>query len=116
MVKRTLYGIPALRETRNATDAAARTAPAPRPLLTFTMNDVLESALGIKTSSKNSSVTIRVSRLLSQLGYEQRRRAARPRGYHYVRSNVPPSQRPSGLEETSWDHEELCPSTQGDRS
>ena len=84
--------------------------------LPFTMNDALESALGLKTSSKNSSVTIRVSRLLSQLGYERRRRAARPRGYHYVRRDVPPSQRPSGFEETSWDHEELCPSTQGDRS
>ena len=49
-------------------------------------------------------------------GYERRRRAARPRGYHYIRRDVPPSQRPSGFEETSWDHEELCPSTQGDRS
>jgi hypothetical protein len=53
---------------------------------------------------------------LSQLGYERRRRAARPRGYHYVRTDVPPSQRPSGFEETSEDNEEPCPSTQGDRS
>jgi hypothetical protein len=39
-----------------------------------------------------------------------------PARYHYIRRDGPPSQRPSGFEETSWDHEELCPSTQGDRS
>jgi putative DNA primase/helicase len=67
----------------------------------FTMNEVLESALGLRTSSKNSSVTIRVSRLLARLGYERRRRATLPRSYHYVRPAVPPSHRPSGFEQTS---------------
>jgi predicted P-loop ATPase len=78
---------------------AARAAPeGERP---FTMNELLESALGLRTSSKNSSVTIRVSRLLGSMGYERRRRATLPRSYHYVRPAVPPSHRPSGLEQTS---------------
>jgi hypothetical protein len=48
-----------------------------------------------------SFAAVRVSRLLSRLGYERRRRASRPRAYHYVRVDVPPSQRPSSPEQTS---------------
>ena len=61
----------------------------------FSMDEVLQGALGLRTSSKNSQVTIRVSRLLSSLGYERRRRNGRPRGYHYVRVDAPVSYCPS---------------------
>ncbi len=67
----------------------------------FTMDEVLEEALGLRTSSRNSQVTVRVSRLLSRLGYERRRRAALPRAYQYVRVDVSPSYRPSTPEQTS---------------
>ena len=67
----------------------------------FTMGDVLRDALGLRTSSKNSQVTTRVSRLLARLGYERRRRAALPRAYQYVRVAVAPSQRPSTSEQPS---------------
>jgi len=67
----------------------------------FTMDEVLEGALGLRTSSRNSQVTIRVSRLLSRLGYERRRRAALPRAYQYVRVDVSPSHRPGTPEQTS---------------
>jgi predicted P-loop ATPase len=67
---------------------------------TFSMDEVLDDALGLRTSSKNSHVTVRVSRLLSRLGYERRRRATLPRAYHYVRVDVPASHRPSRPEQT----------------
>ena len=70
----------------------------------FSMDDVLEGALGLRSSSKNSQVTVRVSRLLSGLGYERRRRTSLPRAYHYVRVEalpVPPSPRPSTPAQTS---------------
>jgi predicted P-loop ATPase len=66
----------------------------------FTMDEVLVGALGLKTSSRNSNVTMRVSRLLGGLGYQRRRRAAEPRVYQYVRA-VSPSYRPSGSQQTS---------------
>jgi putative DNA primase/helicase len=77
---------------------ARESRPDPAP---FTMNDVLEEALGVRTSSKNSNVTTRVSRLLGGLGYERRRRATLPRTYHYVRTDVSPSHRPSAPPLTS---------------
>jgi predicted P-loop ATPase len=78
---------------------AARTVKeADRP---FTMEEVLRDALDLRTSSRNPKVTARVSRLLSRLGYERRRRATLPRGYHYIRVDVPPSHRPTGFELTS---------------
>ena len=67
----------------------------------FSMDDVLGDALGLRTSSLNSHVTTRVSRLLSRLGYERRRRSSLPRVYEYVRVDVPPSWRPGRRQETS---------------
>jgi hypothetical protein len=68
------------------------------------MDEVLEEALGLRTSSKNSQVTMRVSRLLARLGYERRRSTALPRAYQYFRVDVrpvPPSHRPSTPAHTS---------------
>jgi predicted P-loop ATPase len=66
----------------------------------FTLDEVLLGALGLRTSSQNSRVTTRVSRLLGRLGYQRVRRAAQPRLYQYVRA-VSASCRPSGSEQTS---------------
>ena len=74
--------------------------------LPFTMNELLESALGLKSLGKNPRVTARVSQLLARLGFERRKRSARPRTYYYARpslpcpSDVPTSQRPTSIEES----------------
>jgi len=68
---------------------------------TFSMDDVLGDALGLRTSSLSSHVTTRVSRLLSRLGFERRRRTRLPRVYEYVRVDVQPSPRPGGPAQTS---------------
>jgi len=77
---------------------AAWTDTCDRP---FTMAEALSDALGLKTSSKSSQVTIRVSRILARLGFERRRRATLPRAYQYVRVPVSPSHRPSTPQQTS---------------
>jgi putative DNA primase/helicase len=70
----------------------------------FTMNELLESALGLRSSGKNPRVTARVSQLLSALGFERRKRSALPRTYYYARaplpspSGVPASPRPTPFE------------------
>jgi putative DNA primase/helicase len=69
-----------------------------REAASFTMDEVLTGALGLRISSHNAVVTTRVSRLLGRLGYERRRRSALPRAYHYVRTDVPPSCRPTAQE------------------
>jgi predicted P-loop ATPase len=67
----------------------------------FTMTEVLESALGLRSSAQNPRVTARVSQLLSTLGFERRKRTALPRTYYYARaplpspSAVPPYPRPT---------------------
>jgi putative DNA primase/helicase len=61
----------------------------------FTMDDVLESALGLAGHRSNSRVTTRVSQILASLGFERTRRTALPRTYQYVRAAVPPSPRPT---------------------
>ena len=68
---------------------------------TFSMDDVLGDALGLRTSSLSSHVTTRVSRLLSRLGFERRRRTRLPRVYEYVRVDVQPSPRPGGRAQTA---------------
>jgi putative DNA primase/helicase len=74
-------------EERLVAWTSARAKPECEP--PFTMEEVLSSALGLQVSSRNARVTSRVSRLLSRLGYERRRRNTVPRSYHYVRSSVP---------------------------
>jgi putative DNA primase/helicase len=54
----------------------------------FTMNDVLESALGLPAHARNPRVTLRASRILERMGFERRRRAALPRTYAYFRARA----------------------------
>jgi putative DNA primase/helicase len=61
----------------------------------FTMNEVLESALQLRSHGKNSRVTTRVSQILDGLGFERRKRSARPRTYYYARRVGGTSRRPS---------------------
>jgi putative DNA primase/helicase len=63
---------------------SARAKPEGEP--PFTMEEVLSSVLGLQVSSRNPSVTSRVSRLLGRLGYERRRSNTVPRTYQYVRT------------------------------
>ena len=66
-----------------------------------TMDEILTEALGLRTQSKNSVVTRRVSRILATLGYERRRRSGGPRSYFYVPAGTDgaepalPSRRPA---------------------
>ncbi len=75
--------------------------------LPFTMNELLESALGLKSSGKNPRVTARASQLLSRLGFERRKRSALPRTYYYARASlpspadVPSSDRPPSTDQSS---------------
>jgi predicted P-loop ATPase len=73
----------------------------------FTMTELLESALDLRTHGKNPRVTTRASQILEGLGFERRKRGARPRTYYYAPagararahapepSDVPASQRPT---------------------
>jgi len=54
----------------------------------FTMNDLLESALGLSAHARNPRVTFRASRILERMGFERRRRAALPRTYAYFRARA----------------------------
>jgi len=55
----------------------------------FTMNELLESALGLKAQGRNPNVTARVSRLLEGLGFERRRAMmAGRRAYFYARATA----------------------------
>jgi len=73
---------------------------------TFTMNELLEGALGLKAQSKNPQVTRRVSLILEELGFERRKRSSLPRTYFYGRAEgegaagegVSPSHRPTRSE------------------
>jgi len=60
-----------------------------------TMNEILESALGLKAQSRNSGTTRRVSQILGRMGFERRRRNTLPRTYHHVRVAAPVSQCPT---------------------
>ena len=80
-------------EERLAAWTSARAKPEGEP--PFTMEEVLSNALGLQVSNRNARVTSRVSRLLSRLGYERRRRNTVPRSYHYVRSDAPLSHCPT---------------------
>jgi len=53
----------------------------------FAMNELLESALGMKAHGRNPSVTSRVSRILERLGFERRRAmTGGTRSYFYERA------------------------------
>jgi putative DNA primase/helicase len=71
--------------------------------LPFSMNEILELALGLPAQSRNPRVTARVSGLLAKLGYEKRKRSSLPRTYFYVRrpdAAVRPVYRPTSSEQT----------------
>jgi putative DNA primase/helicase len=77
----------------------------------FTMSDVLD-AVKVMTHSRNPAVTQRVSQILLRLGYERRKRTARPRTYFYARRpGVPASRRPTELVLTSWAYGSRASST-----
>jgi putative DNA primase/helicase len=70
--------------------------------LPFSMNEILESALGLRAQSQNPRVTARASGLLAKLGYEKRKRSSLPRTYFYVQrpdAAVRPSCRPTSSED-----------------
>jgi putative DNA primase/helicase len=74
----------------------------------FTMNEILESALGLTASAKNPRVTMRVSHILARHGFERRKASALPRVYRYVRAGaqgVLASQRPTSSPESPQDAE-----------
>ena len=51
----------------------------------FTMNELLERALGLKAHTRNPRTTQRVAPILDRLGFERRRRAALPRTHFYAK-------------------------------
>jgi len=58
--------------------------------LPYSMNEILESALGLRANAQNPRVTGRVSSLLAKLGYRKRKRGSEPRTYFYERRRDPP--------------------------
>jgi hypothetical protein len=50
----------------------------------FTMAEVLESGLGLSAQARSPRVMGRVSQILERLGFERRKRSARPRTYYYT--------------------------------
>ncbi len=51
----------------------------------FTMNEILEGALGLRAHCRNPHVTRRVSQLLERHGFERRKPPARPRTYQFAK-------------------------------
>jgi putative DNA primase/helicase len=74
-------------EERLAAWASPRTDE--RGELPYSMNEILDSALGLRANTQNPRVTARVSSLLAKLGYEKRKRSSFPRTYYYARRSVP---------------------------
>jgi hypothetical protein len=65
------------------------------------MNEILDSALGLRATTQNPRVTARVSSLLAKLGYRKRKRGSEPRTDFYERRPDPgglPACRPTSTE------------------
>jgi predicted P-loop ATPase len=56
---------------------------------TFTMNELLDAALGLRAQGKNPGVTSRVSRILADLGFERRRASHGGRRTYFYEKALP---------------------------
>ena len=53
--------------------------------LPYSMNEILERALGLRANTQNPRITGRVNSLLAKLGYRKRKHGSEPRTYYYER-------------------------------
>jgi predicted P-loop ATPase len=69
--------------------------------LPYSMNEILDAALGLRATTQKPRVTARVSSVLAKLGYRKRKRGSEPRTDFYERRPDPgglPACRPTSTE------------------